>query len=134
MTINPRVTNGHRRRQLRARILRTEHDCGICGEEVDKTIPNPDPLSPEIDEIIPVALGGNPLDPTNCRLAHRICNACRGTGRHAGYCIACQHNGSPIVEDDYADDSYSHSSTDGFGRSGLDNLPPGTSYITWRTW
>ena len=61
-TSNPRYANGHRRRNLRTRILREETHCAICGHEVDKTLPTPHPYSPEIDEIIPISLGGNPLD------------------------------------------------------------------------
>lgn len=85
MAANSRYANGHRRRQLRARILATETTCGICGQTVDKTLGRqPDgtwhPLSPEIDEIIPVSLGGDPLARSNTRLAHRICNQRRGNG------------------------------------------------------
>lgn len=75
---NPRRANGHRRNQLRAQVLREEDDCWICGQAVDKTLPPYLDGSPEVDEIIPVALGGNPLDRTNCRLAHRLCNLRRG--------------------------------------------------------
>lgn len=34
----------------------------------------------EVDEIVPVSLGGSPYERTNCRLAHRICNQMRGNG------------------------------------------------------
>lgn len=34
----------------------------------------------EVDEIVPVSLGGNPLDRSNVRLAHRECNRRRGNG------------------------------------------------------
>lgn len=79
---NPRVSNGHRRRELRRRILAdpNETHCGICHQPVDKTLPHGLPGSPEIDEIVPVSLGGNPLDRTNCRLTHRLCNVLRGNG------------------------------------------------------
>lgn len=92
---NPRYANGHRRRTLRTRVLREETHCGICGEEVDKTIPTPDPMSPEIDEIQPISLGGDPLDRKNCRLVHRECNRCRSTGKHTGSCAWCRANGTP---------------------------------------
>lgn len=77
---NPRNANGHRRRQLRARVLREETLCGLCGEFVDKTIPTPDPMSPEVDEIIRIRDGGDPLDRANCRLTHRHCNRYRDVG------------------------------------------------------
>lgn len=74
MSRNVRNTNGHRRRQLRARVLSVYDHCGICGGLVDKKLKTPHPLSPEVDEIIPVSRGGNPLDFNNVQLAHRICN------------------------------------------------------------
>jgi 5-methylcytosine-specific restriction endonuclease McrA len=80
---NPRNANGHRRRQLRAKVLREEDDCWLCGLPVDKTLKTPDPGSPEVDEIVPVSLGGDPLDRDNCRLAHRLCNIRRGDGQRA---------------------------------------------------
>lgn len=75
---NPRRANGHRRNQVRRRVLAEEDICWLCNEPVDKTIPTPHPLSPEVDEIVPVSLGGDPLDRRNCRLSHRICNVRRG--------------------------------------------------------
>jgi 5-methylcytosine-specific restriction endonuclease McrA len=80
---NPRRANGHRRTQLRAQVLREEDTCWLCGQLVDKTLMTPDPGSPEVDEVIPVSLGGDPLDRTNCRLAHRLCNIRRGNGTKA---------------------------------------------------
>ena len=77
---NPRVSNGHRRRQLRARVLREEDVCWLCNGTVDKTLPAGHPMAPEVDEIIPVSKGGSPYDRDNCRLTHRICNARRGNG------------------------------------------------------
>jgi len=81
MAANPRVSNGHRRRQLRSRVLREETHCGICGEVVDKTLHHREPMAPEVDEIIPVSLGGSPLQRSNTRLVHRVCNQRRGDGR-----------------------------------------------------
>lgn len=77
---NPRVANGHRRRQLRNRVLAEEDVCGICGRPVDKDLPHGTPGSPEVDEIVPVSRGGNPFDRSNCRLVHRLCNQRRGNG------------------------------------------------------
>lgn len=77
---NPRYKNGHLRRKIRAQVLREEHHCWICGQTVNTQLTHGQPLSPEIDEILPVSRGGNPLDRTNCRLAHRICNQKRGAG------------------------------------------------------
>jgi len=92
MAANPRQANGYRRRQLRRRILAVENVCAICHEPVDKTLgfmpgkhsvrcakPEctgcvPDPRRAEIDEIVPVSLGGDPLLRSNTQLAHRECN------------------------------------------------------------
>ncbi len=78
MVSNPRVANGHRRRQLRARVLASESDCWLCGQAVDKTLHHHDPMAPEVDEVVPVSLGGDPLSRANTRLAHRLCNQRRG--------------------------------------------------------
>lgn len=75
---NPRNANGHRRRQLRKRVLAAYTHCAECGGPVDKTLPPYDPGAPEVDEIIPVSLGGDPLAWTNVRLCHRLCNVKRG--------------------------------------------------------
>ncbi|MGX7085141.1 HNH endonuclease [Gemella bergeri] len=56
------------------RLLKTQNYCGICGKPVDKSIKYPDPLSPVIDHIIPVAKGGHPSDLDNLQLAHFHCN------------------------------------------------------------
>lgn len=71
---NPRNGNGHKRRQLRARVLREESICALCGLMVDKTLHYLDPAAPEVDEILPVSLGGSPYERTNVRLTHRLCN------------------------------------------------------------
>lgn len=77
---NPRSANGHRRRQLRARVLAAYTHCALCGEYVDKTLPIHDPGAPEVDEILPVSLGGDPLAWRNVQLAHRLCNQRKGNG------------------------------------------------------
>lgn len=74
MGTNPRNRNGARRRQLRARVLAAYDTCAICGQPVDKSLRTPHPLSAEVDEIIPVSRGGNPLEWDNVRLTHRRCN------------------------------------------------------------
>jgi 5-methylcytosine-specific restriction endonuclease McrA len=61
-------------------VLLEETTCWICGGPVDKNLPPHQPDSPEVDEVIPVSLGGDPLDRRNCRLAHRLCNVRRGNG------------------------------------------------------
>lgn len=38
-------------------------------------------MSAEVDEIVPVSRGGDPLDIRNCQLVHRVCNQRKGSGR-----------------------------------------------------
>lgn len=61
-----------------ARVLAEESVCHLCLTPVDKSIPAGLPAAPEIDEVVPVSRGGDPLDRSNCRLAHKSCNARRG--------------------------------------------------------
>lgn len=55
-------------------VLATQSVCGICGKPVDKSLKYPDPMSPTVDHIIPVAKRGDPIDLDNLQLAHWICN------------------------------------------------------------
>lgn len=82
---NPRYANGHRRRKLRARVLASETHCALCGGWVDKTLPPTDPGAPEVDEKIPVSLGGDPLKRSNVQLAHRLCNQRKGNRTTTGH-------------------------------------------------
>ena len=59
-------------------IFRTQKVCGICGRPVDFEIKYPHPLSPTVDHIVPIALGGHPSALENLQLAHRICNRQKG--------------------------------------------------------
>lgn len=82
---NPRVANGHRRRELRKRVIAHydvcawEH-CPWPGEPIDKSLGHLHDKAPEVDEIIPVSRGGDPLAWSNVRLLHRWCNQQRGNG------------------------------------------------------
>lgn len=84
---NPRSANGHRRRELRRRHLASaasrtcawEH-CRWPDEPFDPSLHHHDDRAPEVDEIIPVSLGGDPLSWSNTRLLHRWCNQQRGNG------------------------------------------------------
>ena len=54
----------------RAAIRRTKPPCGICEQEIDYDLKSPDPMSFEVDHIIPLAKGG--LDElANKQAAHR---------------------------------------------------------------
>lgn len=80
---NPRYANGQRRRTLRKRVLAAYDVCALCGDPVDKTLPAGDPGAPEVDEIIPLSLGGDPLAFSNVQLTHRLCNN-RKSNTHTG--------------------------------------------------
>lgn len=58
----------------RKKIYATQTICGICGKPVDFSLKFPDPMSPTVDHIIPVAKGGHPSDIDNLQLAHFYCN------------------------------------------------------------
>jgi len=75
---NVRYSNGHRRRQLRKRVASLGLPCAICGKPIDYSLEPGHPMSYELDEKTPVALGGDPLDPRNVQPAHRICNERKG--------------------------------------------------------
>lgn len=51
--------------------------CGICGADIQRTLPARHPMSASTDHIVPVALGGTD-DPENLQLAHLVCNMRKG--------------------------------------------------------
>lgn len=75
---NPRYANGNERRKLRAWLRSQGLPCHICGQPIDYGLPAGDPMSFEVDEIVPVSRGGDPLDRSNVAPAHRICNQRKG--------------------------------------------------------
>lgn len=75
---DPRKQQGTLRATVRKKILAMYDHCAICGRFVDKTLPQYDPMAPEVDEIIPVSRGGSPVDIDNLQLTHRKCNEMKG--------------------------------------------------------
>lgn len=91
---NPRRANGARRNAIRARLKASGRPCAYCGMPIDYQAPywidtgrvddegkpvktvNPDAFV--VDEIVPVARGGDPLDMANCQPMHARCNALKG--------------------------------------------------------
>lgn len=51
--------------------------CGICSDPVDNTLAWPDPMSPSLDHILPLSLGGHHVL-ENVQLAHLTCNVSKG--------------------------------------------------------
>lgn len=55
--------------------------CALCGDQVDRDQVVPHPLAPTLDHILPLSRGGK-HEPSNCQLAHFICNSRKGDGVH----------------------------------------------------
>ena len=80
---NPRYSNGQARTKLRARLKAEGRGCWICREfgrpdAIDYSLPARHPRSFEVDDLLPVSLGGDPVDYANVDAAHRECNIWRG--------------------------------------------------------
>lgn len=57
--------------------------CQLCDEPIDPDIAWPDPLSPSVDHVIPLARGGE-HSLANTQLAHLVCNTRKGDKLPAG--------------------------------------------------
>ena len=75
---NPRRANGSRRTRLRASVAAEGAPCHLCGKAIDYSLPAGHPMAFELDELVPVSRGGDPLDRDNVAPAHRSCNQARG--------------------------------------------------------
>lgn len=76
---NAANANGHRRRQLAQRIKATSTHCALCDQPLNPNATWPAPDSTVIDENIPRAKGGSPLDPDNTNAMHAACNRWKST-------------------------------------------------------
>ncbi|WP_116042293.1 HNH endonuclease [Amycolatopsis palatopharyngis] len=56
---------------------RDRNRCGLCGHRVPMQRKYPDPKSPSIDHVIPLADGGDDVK-ANVQLAHFVCNSRKG--------------------------------------------------------
>ena len=89
---NPRYGNWKAReralRYVRQRAAQGE-PCGICHKPIDLSMPQTiidpkdgkrkrAPWSLECDEIIPLSMGGSPIDRNNVQPTHRVCNQRKG--------------------------------------------------------
>lgn len=74
---------GTTQRKGRWRLIgpRDEWRCWLCGHTVDAEIKHPHPMSPSVDHVQPIVLGGADTD-DNLRLAHFSCNSRRGDRAH----------------------------------------------------
>ena len=71
---DPRRINRRARNLARQRVLAQQTPCAICDRPIDDVIAWPDPMSAEVDEIIPVSRGGSATDLRNLEKVHRCCN------------------------------------------------------------
>ena len=61
------------RDRLRRQVSRGHPPCHLCGDPIDYSLRSPDPLSFEVDHVIPRSRGGeDTLD--NAAPSHRRCN------------------------------------------------------------
>ena len=67
-----------KRDMLWKKVRSEQRKCHLCGYPIDYSIRHPDRRSFELDEIVPVSKGGDPLDYGNVDAAHRCCNQWRG--------------------------------------------------------
>lgn len=82
MSSGVRSANGNARRKLRLWLKSQRQPCWICqafgySGEIDYSLPAGHPLSFEMDELVPVSLGGSPIDRNNVAATHRRCNQWR---------------------------------------------------------
>jgi 5-methylcytosine-specific restriction endonuclease McrA len=79
MPLDPR--SGRPRLRACAAVRARHQPCHLCGQPIDQTLPRNHryPLSSSVDELTPIAYGGDPLDPANLAESHRVCNLSRGT-------------------------------------------------------
>lgn len=74
-----RGRGGRPYRRLQARVFAEETHCWQCLRWVDPDLPPNHDWARSLDHVIPLALGGDPLDRANARLAHRWCNTSKGS-------------------------------------------------------
>lgn len=74
---NNKYGSSYYREKLKKIVFDGEPPCWLCGKAIDYTLPRGFKGSPEMDDIVPVSRGGDPLDPDNLRPAHKLCNQTR---------------------------------------------------------
>lgn len=80
-------------KQARKRAIASKEPiCALCHKWIDVTIPCKDPatgafnpLSVEVDHIVPLARGGLPYDIDNLQLSHSVCNRKKGSRMASDY-------------------------------------------------
>ena len=82
MSTNPRYANYQARVNVRRWLRSQGRPCWICRAfgrtgTIDYSLPAGHPYSFEVDELVPVSLGGSPTSRSNVDAAHRCCNQWR---------------------------------------------------------
>lgn len=100
MATNPRTRNGTARRAAREWLRAQGRGCWICRvfgrpDAIDYSLPAGDPMSFEVDELVPVSLGGSPYDHANLDATHRRCNEWRGNRSVAAVLAIARHERGP---------------------------------------
>lgn len=70
--------NGAVYRRVSGQVIANGVRCGLCGKPLNKNLRAPHPYSTVCDHIVPISLGGDPLDPNNLQPAHKVCNERKG--------------------------------------------------------
>ena len=89
---NPRYAKGTARAKLRRRLRAEGRGCWICRafgrpDAIDYSLPARHPRSFEVDDLVPVSKGGDPVSYANVDAAHRECNIWR-SNRSVGEVLA----------------------------------------------
>lgn len=78
------IRRSYARDQLRKQMIAREEPCHICGRAINYSLSAGEPMSFEMDEVVPVSRlpleqrRAAACDPENVKAAHRICNQKRG--------------------------------------------------------
>ncbi|MFD6555970.1 HNH endonuclease [Streptomyces sp. NPDC058398] len=64
--------------RVQAQVFTEEQDCWLCGRYVDQSLDGrKHPMGKTVDHVRELWQGGDLLDRSNCRLAHRRCNTAK---------------------------------------------------------
>ena len=98
---NPRYAKSTARVKLRNRLKAEGRGCWICRafgrpDAIDYSLPARHPRSFEVDDLVPVSKGGDPVDYGNVDAAHRECNIWRGNRSVAEVLAIAKREGAPV--------------------------------------
>ena len=87
LTYSQRVRKDRRWLKARALCIRLRQDdlCYLCKRPIDFTLKGGDPMSLEVDHIVPLTMGGAPFDQENLACTHKICNGRKSDNLHGSF-------------------------------------------------